>query len=603
MPRSGLRSRPSSCSASAGAAAAVEYRAAVLRVDAPGPMPISRLDLPPDDLGFAGAALGTADNATTGSLHGADVRHRDGRRHAGDGRGGDAEAARRRRLVDRHAGRRGHDGAARRPRRRPGARAQRRRRPTTGCAARTAGRTCCTSRRRTRCSPTRWRSILVWKRWNDWFLIEGSHPEDQALAAAYRRAATKFGAEIVEERVFEDTGGARRTDSGSVQVQAQMPAFTQRAPGARRGGRGRPRRASSPRTCPITPGSRGRSPARPGWCPRAGTRRTRPGARPSGRPASRSRRAARRGTRTIRSGWRCGCSARRRRGRKGGDFAAIRDFVLSRPVRPRRLQGPEADLPRLGRPAAPADPADRRHRGRLGLAAGRVPAPGEPARHARDRPAGDGLQAMTGGSDATRAWESCSPRRPLAASPALAEKIFVSNEKGNTRHRARRRDARGHPHHRGDAAAARHHRLAGRQAHLRLRLGRQPGAGLRRRDLRGAAEPALGAGPGALRAAPERQPALHRQRGRQHRHRGRRRDPAGAGRGAGRRRARGHGREPGRQDRGQHLRDHEHGAPDRHRDLRDRRERARRLAGRASPSTTTTAACCSSRPRSAARSA
>src|SRR5687767_13525269 len=46
----------------------IEYRAAVLRVDAPGPMPISRLDLPPDDLGFAGASLGTADNATTGSF-------------------------------------------------------------------------------------------------------------------------------------------------------------------------------------------------------------------------------------------------------------------------------------------------------------------------------------------------------------------------------------------------------------------------------------------------------------------------------------------------------------------------------------------------------
>jgi len=65
---------------------------------------------------------------------------------------------------------------------------------------------------------------------NQWFLIEGSHQEDQHLAAAYRRAARKFGAKVVEERVYQDTGGARRTDSGSVQVQEQMPAFTQRAP-------------------------------------------------------------------------------------------------------------------------------------------------------------------------------------------------------------------------------------------------------------------------------------------------------------------------------------------------------------------------------------
>ena len=43
-----------------------------------------------------------------------------------------------------------------------------------------------------------------------------------------RRA--RFGARIVQERVFEDTGGARRTDSGVVQVQRQIPVFTQEAP-------------------------------------------------------------------------------------------------------------------------------------------------------------------------------------------------------------------------------------------------------------------------------------------------------------------------------------------------------------------------------------
>lgn len=70
---------------------------------------------------------------------------------------------------------------------------------------------------------------LAWKRWPRWFLIQGSHPEDKLLADAYRRAAKKFGAKIVEERTYEDTGGARRTDSGHVQVQAQMPVFTQGA--------------------------------------------------------------------------------------------------------------------------------------------------------------------------------------------------------------------------------------------------------------------------------------------------------------------------------------------------------------------------------------
>jgi ABC transporter substrate binding protein (PQQ-dependent alcohol dehydrogenase system) len=71
---------------------------------------------------------------------------------------------------------------------------------------------------------------LVWKRWTRWFLIKGSHPEDAALAAAMERSATKFGAKIVEERTFVDKGGARRTDTGHVQIQAQMPVFTQNAP-------------------------------------------------------------------------------------------------------------------------------------------------------------------------------------------------------------------------------------------------------------------------------------------------------------------------------------------------------------------------------------
>ena len=71
---------------------------------------------------------------------------------------------------------------------------------------------------------------LVWKRWRRWLLIVGSHPEDKLFADALRRAASRFGAKIVQERVFEDKGGARRTDSGIAQVQRQIPVFTQSAP-------------------------------------------------------------------------------------------------------------------------------------------------------------------------------------------------------------------------------------------------------------------------------------------------------------------------------------------------------------------------------------
>jgi ABC transporter substrate binding protein (PQQ-dependent alcohol dehydrogenase system) len=71
---------------------------------------------------------------------------------------------------------------------------------------------------------------LVWKQWKRWMLVVGSHEEDKLYAEALRRAAARFGAKIVQERVFEDTGGARRTDSGVTLIQRQMPVFTQQAP-------------------------------------------------------------------------------------------------------------------------------------------------------------------------------------------------------------------------------------------------------------------------------------------------------------------------------------------------------------------------------------
>jgi ABC transporter substrate binding protein (PQQ-dependent alcohol dehydrogenase system) len=71
---------------------------------------------------------------------------------------------------------------------------------------------------------------LVWKQWKRWLLVVGSHDADKLYADALRRAAMRFGAKIVQERTFEDTGGARRTDSGVTLIQRQMPVFTQQAP-------------------------------------------------------------------------------------------------------------------------------------------------------------------------------------------------------------------------------------------------------------------------------------------------------------------------------------------------------------------------------------
>lgn len=208
--------------------AETEYRAAVIRVDAPGPLPISRLDLPPADLGLAGAMLATQDNATTGSF----LKQRF-QTETVIATPETAEAEMRRivaagtrfivTLADDEMTLKLADAAG------PEA-------IVLNAAAhgdRLRGEECRANLLHTAPSDAMLTDalaqFLAWKRWNALFLIEGSHPEDKALAAAYKRSAKKFGLKVVEERVYEDRGGARRTDSGQVPGQQEMPAFTQRA--------------------------------------------------------------------------------------------------------------------------------------------------------------------------------------------------------------------------------------------------------------------------------------------------------------------------------------------------------------------------------------
>lgn len=207
----------------------VQIRAAVIRVDDQGLLPISRLDLPPEDLGFAGARLAINDNDTTGRFMGQEFEAVEVTATP------DTAADELSVLLDEgiefvvlladdqmtlsladQVGDRAMVFNAR-------ARGDNLR--NEDCRFNTI-----------HVAPSRamladgLAQFLMWKNWPRWFLIHGSHPEDHALADAYRAAATKFGARIVETREYEDTGGARRTDSGHVQVQAQMPVFTQRAP-------------------------------------------------------------------------------------------------------------------------------------------------------------------------------------------------------------------------------------------------------------------------------------------------------------------------------------------------------------------------------------
>ncbi|MBM3603526.1 MAG: branched-chain amino acid ABC transporter substrate-binding protein [Alphaproteobacteria bacterium] len=206
----------------------VLIRAAVLRVDDPGLPPISRLDLPPADLGFAGARLAIEDNDTTGRFMGQDFEAVEIAATP------ETAAGEMQKLLDEGIEfivLLADDDMTLALADQAGDRAMLINAQARGDNLR--GEDC---RFNTiHVAPSRamladsLAQFLMWKNWPRWFLIHGSHPEDQAMAEAYRRAAAKFGAQIVEEREFEDTGGARRTDSGHVQVQAQMPVFTQRA--------------------------------------------------------------------------------------------------------------------------------------------------------------------------------------------------------------------------------------------------------------------------------------------------------------------------------------------------------------------------------------
>ncbi len=213
---------------SGGIAQALDIRAAVLRVDYPELLPISRYDLRPDDLAFAGAALADEDNATTGRFLGHTYETvsvaaapeeaeealaellADGIRYVViDAKGPELLA-----LSDRAA--------------EAGALVFNARAPEVNLRGEECRANLLHIAPSVAMQADAVAQFAIWKQWKRWLLVSGSNPEDRALAEAYRRAARKFGATIVEEREFEDTGGTRRTDSGHVLVQRQLPTFMQR---------------------------------------------------------------------------------------------------------------------------------------------------------------------------------------------------------------------------------------------------------------------------------------------------------------------------------------------------------------------------------------
>ncbi len=57
---------------------------------------------------------------------------------------------------------------------------------------------------------------LVTKQWTNWLLVHGSTEADLAYADAVKRAASRFGANIVDTREYKDLSGGRRDDIGVI---------------------------------------------------------------------------------------------------------------------------------------------------------------------------------------------------------------------------------------------------------------------------------------------------------------------------------------------------------------------------------------------------
>ncbi len=214
---------------SAGAAATVPIGYLVQEVKRP--LPISRLNLPPQDLGIAGAEIALKDNNTTGRFTNQQFALDVERVPVG----GDAVAARERLIASGH-----HFVLVDAPAA-----------TLLELADAAKGKDVLlfnisapdVSLRQENCranvlhvAPDRamladaLAQYLVWKKWTRWFVVKGVFPDDLDYLAAIERAAKRFGGKIVEEREYKGTLEARRTDSGEQQIQQQMPALTQGAP-------------------------------------------------------------------------------------------------------------------------------------------------------------------------------------------------------------------------------------------------------------------------------------------------------------------------------------------------------------------------------------
>jgi ABC transporter substrate binding protein (PQQ-dependent alcohol dehydrogenase system) len=72
--------------------------------------------------------------------------------------------------------------------------------------------------------------FLLFKKWTRWLFLHGVKPDDLDYIAAVRRAASRFGSQIVAERNYTFDARTRDTDTGHQQTEQQMALLTQSAP-------------------------------------------------------------------------------------------------------------------------------------------------------------------------------------------------------------------------------------------------------------------------------------------------------------------------------------------------------------------------------------
>ncbi|GGY06145.1 ABC transporter substrate-binding protein [Litchfieldella qijiaojingensis] len=72
--------------------------------------------------------------------------------------------------------------------------------------------------------------FLAYKKWDRWALVYGNTDEDRLLVEAYREAATRFGHDIVTEKMWPHEPMARRAEGGFHAIQREIPVFVQEFP-------------------------------------------------------------------------------------------------------------------------------------------------------------------------------------------------------------------------------------------------------------------------------------------------------------------------------------------------------------------------------------